>query len=268
MKEKTIKSFFMNIRDSILYNVPFSKEYNNFFDYDKNISQIYITLFQAGNTPIRWGTRQESLSKSINRISNKLKENQKFKDFDLKDSSKCRIMFEIITKEYECNIRNLTTMKMKSPNRFEPGINGLKYTYEGVTRFFMPTDAFTKSIMSVNQLLNYLSKQCGISKITDKISQRVHLMRREDIEYTFIESRAYISFGDEVLELERGYPSPIEFNKEAIYDKTLKSINWLVENMNEDGSFLYYYDPYKNTIIDDMHPNMINPLYNNTAATL
>lgn len=263
MKEKTIKSFFMNIRDSILYNVPFSKEYNNFFDYDKNISQIYITLFQAGNTPIRWGTRQESLSKSINRISNKLKENQKFKDFDLKDSSKCRIMFEILTKEYECNIRNLTTMRMKSPNRFEPGINGLKYTYEGVTRFFMPTDAFTKSVMSVNQLLNYLSKQCGISKKTDKISQRVHLMRRENIEYTFIESSAYISFGDEVLELERGYPSLIEFNREAIYDKTLKSINWLVENMNKDGSFLYYYDPYKNTMIDDMHPNMINPLYNN-----
>lgn len=127
----------------------------------------------------------------------------------------------------------------------------------------MPTDGYVKSIMSVNQLLNYLSKQCGVSKQTNKISERVHLMRREPIEYTFIESEAYVSFNDNVLELERGFPLPVKFNKEIMYDKTVKSIDWLVENMNDDGSFLYYYDPYKNTIVDDMHPNMINPLYNN-----
>ena len=260
---QNIKSFFIDLRDSLLYNLPFSKKYDGFFQYDKNISQIYITLFQAGNTYIRWGKKKETLSKSINRINYKLRENENFKKFNLKDSSKCRILFEMVTKEYECNIRNLTTMRMHSANRFEPGVNGLKYTYEGITRFFMPTDGFTKSIMSVNQLLNYLSKQCGISKQSDKISQRVHFMRREPIEYKFIESIAYISFGDDVLELERGYPLPIEFSKENMYDKTIKSIDWLVKNMNEDGSFLYYYDPYLNTIIDDMHPTMINPLYNN-----
>ena len=253
----------MYIRDSIIYETPFPKDYDDLFEYDKNISQIYITLFQAGISPIRWGTRKETLSNSINRINHKLRENERFEKFELKESSKCRIMFEIVTKEYECNIRNLTTMRMRSPNRFEPGVNGLKYKYEGITRFFMPTDAFTKSVMSVNQLLNYLSKQCGISKMTDKISQRAHLMRREKIEYTFIESEAYISYGDEVLELERGYPLPIEFNRDIIYDRTVKSIDWLVKNMNDDGSFLYYYDPYKNTIVDDMHPNMTNPLYNN-----
>lgn len=261
--QKNLKSFFIDLRDSLLYNLPFLKNYEELFSYNKNLSQIYITLFQEGNTPIRWGTKKETFSKSINRINYKLRENEDFKKFDLKDSSKCRILFEMVTKEYECNVRNLTTMRMHSANRFEPGVNGLKYTYEGVTRFFMPTDGFTKSIMSVNQLLNYLSKQCGISKQTDKISQRVHLMRREPIEYKFIESVAYISFEDNVLELERGYPLPVEFNKEIMYDKTIKSIDWLVKNMNEDGSFLYYYDPYLNTIVDDMHPKMTNPLYNN-----
>lgn len=260
---KNLKSFFIDLRDSLLYNLPFLKNYDELFSYDKNLSQIYITLFAAGNTPIRWGTKKETLSKSISRINQKLRENKDFKKFDLKDSSNCRILFEMVTKEYECNVRNLTTMRMHSANRFEPGVNGLKYTYEGVTRFFMPTDGFTKSIMSVNQLLNHLSKQCGISKQTDKISLRVHLMRREPIEYKFIESVAYVSFGDDVLELERGYPLPVEFNKEIMYDKTIKSIDWLVKNMNEDGSFLYYYDPYLNTIVDDMHPKMTNPLYNN-----
>ena len=262
-KSLKINLFLQELRDSLQHNIAFLKNYDELFKYDKNISQVYITLFQAGNKPIRWGSKKETLAKSINRINLKLKENINFQNFDIKNTSTCKILFEIVTKEYKCNIRNLTTMRMKSPNRFEPGVNGLKYTYNGITRFFMPTDAYTKSIMSVNQLLNYLSKQCGVAKKTNKISERVHLMRREPIEYTFIDSKAYVSFNDEAIELERGYPLPVEFNKEILFDKTIKSLDWLVENMNDDGSFLYYYDPYLNTVVDDIHPTMIDPLYNN-----
>lgn len=260
---KQLNSFFLEIRDSLIYGTPIQGDYDPLFKFDKDISQIYITLYQSKIKPIRWGSKKETLSKTVDRVIFKLRENKNFKHFDIKDSSKCRILFEIVTKEYECNIRNLTTMRMNSPNRFEPGVNGLKYRYKDVLRFFMPTDGYTKSIMSVNQLLNHLSKQCGVSKLTNKISERVHLMRREPIEYTFIESDAYVTFNDEVLKLDRGYPLPVEFSKELMYDRMIKSIDWLVKNMNDDGSFLYFYDPYKDTIVDDMHPNMTNPLYNN-----
>ncbi len=260
---KLLNSFISDLRNSLQFSIPLDAVYNTLFKFDQDISQIYITLFQQGLKPIRWGSKKETLSKSINQAVSRLRENTNFKTFDLQNSSTCRILFEIVTKEHECNIRNLTTMRMNSKNRFEPGVKGLKYTYDGVTRFFMPTDGFTKSIMSVSQLLNHLSKQCGIAKKNDKISERVHLMRREPIEYTFLESDAYISYNNDVLKLERGYPLPIEFSKEIMYDKTIKSIDWLVKNMNSDGSFLYYYDPYLNTIIDDMHPKMTDPLYNN-----
>ncbi|MGB5793081.1 protein containing Six-hairpin glycosidase-like domain protein [Poseidonibacter sp.] len=233
-----------------------------FFD-DSNPSQIYISLFQEGVKTLRWGSKKETLSDTLNRIIFKLKTNPNFYKFEILNDKKCKILFEIVTKEYPCNIRNLTTLRMHSKNRFESGVNGLKYKYKGITRFFMPSDGYTKSIMSVNQLLNHLSKQCGISKQTNKISERVNLMRREDIEYTFIESKAYVTYEDKVLELERGYPKKIDFSKEIVLDKMLKSVDWLVDNMNEDGSFLYYYDPYKDTVIDDMHPKMIDPLYNN-----
>jgi len=260
---KKLKKLFKLIRYSLYNGKEITQNFDIPFKYDKNISQIYITLFQKDISSIRWGSKKESFIETINRIITKLRSNLNFHMFDIDDNSTCRIMFEIVTKQYPCNIRNLTTMSMSSQNRYEPGVNGLKYTYKNVTRFFMPTDGFTKSIMSVNQLLNYLSKQCEISKITNKISERVHLMRREPINYTFIDSLAYISFEDDVLKLERGYPTPILFSKKEILKKTLSSVDWLIENMNDDGSFLYYYDPYKNTIIDDMHPNMINPLYNN-----
>lgn len=250
------------IRESLIFDTKFEVE-DKHISYDPMISQIYISLFQEGVGVIRWGSKKKTLNETINRIIFKLKTNSKFPRYNPSNSSKCRILFEIVTKEYPCNIRNLTTLRMKSKNRFEPGVNGLKYKYKGITRFFMPTDGYTKSIMSVNQLLNYLSKQCGISKKTNKISERVHLMRREDIEYTFIETEAFISYKDEVLKLNRGYPEPLEFSKDIVFDKMIKSCDWLIKNMNEDGSFLYFYDPYKDIIIDDMHPNMINPLYNN-----
>lgn len=252
-----------NIRNSLLTNHKFKQPSKLPFEYNPKISQIYITLFQEGLEPIRWGSKKENFEETINRIIFKLRSYPSFFNFNVANQSKCRILFEMVTKEYPCNIRNLTTLNMHSKNRFEPAVNGLKYTYGGITRFFMPTDAYTKSIMSVNQLLNHLSKQCGISKITNKISERVHLMRREPIEYTFIESIAFVTFENELLELERAYPKEIEFSKEILQDKMMKSVDWLIENMNEDGSFLYYYDPYKDTIVDDQHPNMINPLYNN-----
>jgi hypothetical protein len=256
---------FEQLRQALATERPFSlpNEYGLDLPFDPKVSQVYVTLFQEGNKSIRWGSRRDSLGESITRVVAKLKEQQRFQDFDVGDSAKCRILFEMVTKEYPCNIRQLTVMRMQSKNRFEPGVNGLKYTYQGTLRYFMPTDGFTKSIMSVNQLLNYLSKQCGIAKKTNKISERVHLMRREDIDYSFIDSIAYVSYQDEVLELNRGYPQPIEFSKAIVYDRTIKSVDWLIQHMNDDGSFLYFYDPIKNTIVDDMHPNMIDPLYNN-----
>ena len=259
-----MNKLFKNIRTALLVSDKFKLPNNLSLDFNPKISQVYITLFQEGNKPFRWGSKKDTLEETIKKIIIKLKSNPKFHHFNVASSDDCKIMFEMVTKEYPCNIRNLTVMRMNSPNRFESGINGLKYKYENVTRFFMPTDGYTKSVMSVNQLLNYMSKQCGVAKKTNKISERVHLMRREAIEYTFIESKAYVTYKDDVLELERGYPkSELEFSKDIMYDKTIKSLDWLVKNMNEDGSFLYYYDPYLNTVVDDIHPNMIDPLYNN-----
>ncbi len=239
-------------------NIPESVE----MDYDPGFSQIYLTLFQGGVKPIRWGSKRTSLKTTLVRICLKLKQNARFKDFDLASVGKCRIMFEMVISEKPCNIRNLTTERL-SDNRFEPGIDGLKYVYQGVPRFFMPTDAVTRSILTVKQLLNYLSKQTGIAKRSNKISERAHLMRREPIQYSLIQSIALITHGDETRYLFRGYPQPIEFNSNIIYQSMLNSVDWIEENMNPDGSFLYFYDAVRNTKVDLDHPNMTDPLYNN-----
>lgn len=251
-----------DIRTHLLTGNPFtvSDEINKLFNPE--VSQIYITLFQEKNKLIRWGARRSSMVETLKRIATKLKVNPRYADFSVTDKQKCRVMFEMVTKEYPCQVRNLTTLQV-SKNRFEPGVNGLKYIYKKTPRFFMPTDAITHSIMSVNQLLNYLSKTTDIAKQTNKISERANLMRRECIDYTFIESVAYISYQDKVAPLYRGYPVPVEFNQKIMLESTLNSIDWLVDNMNEDGSFLYYYDAIKDSKVDFDHPKMVDPLYNN-----
>ncbi len=230
--------------------------------FDPAFSQIYITFFQEGIKPLRWGARRKNIETTIQSIAVKLKENPRFSEFSLDDPNQCRILFEMVVSHSPCNIRNLTTQHI-SEDRFEPGVNGLKFDFEGVPRFFMPTDAVTHSIMSVNQLLNYLSKKTGHSKQTNKISERVELMRREPIKYTFIKSIACVSYKEQAISLYRGYPDPVIFNKYVMYEALLKSIDWLVENMREDGRFLYFYDGIKDSQVDLDHPKMVDPLYNN-----
>lgn len=230
--------------------------------FNPAFSQVYITLFQRGLKPVRWGARKANLQETLQHVVNKIKAIADFQRFDVADHEQCRILFEIVTEETECNIRNLTGLDF-TENRFEPGVTGFKYSYKGVVRYFMPTDSVVHSIMSVPQLLNFLAKKTGVAKRTNSITERGQLMRSEPIDYKLIKSLAFVSFKDRVLPLFRGYPVPVKINKEIILDSILKSIDWLVENMYEDGSFLYYYDSYLDTRVDFDHPNMTDPLYNN-----
>ena len=232
------------------------------FNFNPEISQVYITLFQSHTKKIRWGARRKTLTETLIRIISKLKSHPRFNEFNLGDTDKNRILFEIVTEQSDCNIRNLTIMKF-SDDRFEAGITGFKYTFNNIDRFFMPTDSVTHSILTVNQLLNFLSKQTGHARQTNSIKERAHLMRHEPIVYKKIKSNAFISFKDKVLALHRGYPMLVKFNKEILYDSMIASMDWLIENMNEDGSFLYFYDGIKDTKVDLDHPKMTAPLYNN-----
>lgn len=78
--------------------------------FDPKISQVYITLFQEKIKKIRWGTKKNTLKESIICILDKLRSHQRFSKFDLMDINKSRILFEMVTEETECNIRNLTIM--------------------------------------------------------------------------------------------------------------------------------------------------------------
>jgi len=230
--------------------------------FNPDISMVYITLFQEGKNSIRWGSRRKTLAGSIENIANKLSSHPAFADFDVANPAACRIMYEIVTEEHPCSPQQTTIFQL-SENRLEPGIHGLKFQYNNTTFFYMPTDAVTNSLMSMNQVYNFLSKRTGISKKTNRISERVKLMRSLPGEYKLIRSFACITSGEEILPLYRGFPVPVRLDLETLRQCTLKSIDWILEYMKPNGQFLYYYDGITDSEVDFQHPRMKNPTYYN-----
>jgi len=232
------------------------------FQYDPKISQVFITLFQAGAQQIRWGSRKKTLSESIERSTEKIRSHRRFSQFAVDDPSQCRILFEVVTAEYPCDPK-LTTIIHLNENRLEPGLHGLKFRYNGQLYYYMPTDAITYSLMTMNQVFNHLAKRTGIAKMTNRISERVAMLRALPTDYTIIASFACISYEDRALPLYRGYPVPVLFDRERLRSCIVDSTDWILDNMKDNGQFLYFYDGLTGSEIDFQHPKMTDPPYYN-----
>ncbi len=232
------------------------------FSFQPEIAQIYITLLQSGNQPLRWGARRKDLAKTLKRVIAQVKSRPRFTEFNVSDPDKCRILFEIVTAEKEGDLKKLDGNTLHG-NRFEPGITGLKYSCAGITRYFMPTDAIMHSIMSVKQLLNFIAKKSGIAPQTTRKSERIKLLLKTPIKCKLLTSRAWISYKTTVLPLYRGAPMLPPPNKKELYASTINGVDWLYDNMYDDGRFLYYYDGIKDSRVDFIHPRQQSPLYYN-----
>jgi len=53
------------IRNSLVANEDFILDNSFQIPYDKNISQVYISLFQEGKDSIRWGSKQKTFEKPL-----------------------------------------------------------------------------------------------------------------------------------------------------------------------------------------------------------
>lgn len=252
-----------NIRHNLLdKSVPAAIPPGLKFQFDPEVSQVYITLFQKGEKPIRWGSRKKTLAASISRVAEKLRDNPRFAGFAVADPGLCRILFEVVTAEFPCDPKQTTIIHLHE-NRLEPGLHGLKVRYDDQLYYYMPTDAVTNSLMTMNQVYNHLAKRTGIAKKSKRISERVAMMRTLAAEYAIITSFACVSFGDLALPLYRGYPVPVSFSRERLLSCMVAGTDWILANMKANGQFLYFYDGLTGSEIDFQHPGRTNPPYYN-----
>lgn len=255
---KRIRNAFVSSKPLITANLNI-KEIINFVPGE---TYVYVTLFQAGQKPIRWGSSRSSLEVTLNRNIEKIKSRPSYKHFKVADENECRIMIEYITEELPTSMENIRYATFV-PTRFEPGVTGIKLKIQNDTFYYMPTDAWVYSQMQLRDAFNTLIKKTFIKNITNKISERFQILAQTEHSCSIVKSRAFVSYKDEVLPLYRGNLL-YEYSPEGIKDIAMKGADWILKYQMDDGRYLYYYDAKEDNYIDHEHPTRPeNDLYYN-----
>ena len=238
--------------------------FHGVIDFIPNETLIYITLYQAGRKYIRYGCKRDSLEATLNRNIEMLRKNKNFSEYHLEDADNCRIMIEYIISRRKVDREKLHSLKFDE-NRFEIGIDGLELRKDGISYYYMPTDAITLSHMGLSSAMKALVKRTPIGKMTNRISERLKILKQSpDYECFLIRSRAFISFKDKALPLYRGNIRYTEFDYNVQFNQIIKSVEWCVDHMYDDGRFLYYYECSDDTYEDHEHPGRpLDKLYYN-----
>ena len=249
-----IRSLLKLIRMALLTGEELLEDdFSEYFDFEPNNTLIYLSLFQAGHKMIRYGSKRATFIKTVNRDVEMLRKNKNFTAFNVKDDESCRIMIEVMQDRIQILPEALNT-HMFDDTRFESGITGLELRKDGISYYYMPTDAITYSHLGLKSAVNHLARKTPVGKLTNKISERLRIIATEYEHYVF-KSKAIVSYKDEAIPLYRGNIRYTDFDFDVMYNQVLKSADWLIDNMKDDGRFLYYYDCCEDNYKDHEHPD-------------
>lgn len=237
---------------------------SDIINFDRAETLVYITLFQSGQKFIRYGSKRQDLETTLNRNVEMLRKNKRFGDFTVNDEDKCRIMLEYVIDRHPVSPAKLNSVHFDN-SRFEIGINGLELRKDDISYYYMPTDAITLSHMGLRSVLETLVRKTPIAKLSNSRSKRLEILSQsKDYEYYLFRSRAFITYKNDCIPLYRGNVRYTEFSYDVLYNQVIKSADWLLANMYDDGRFLYYYDCCDDTYKDHEHPTRPeNNLYYN-----
>lgn len=237
---------------------------SDIINFDRAETLVYITLFQSGQKFIRYGSKRQDLETTLNRNVEMLRKNKRFGNFTVNDEDKCRIMLEYVIDRHPVSPAKLNSVRFDN-SRFEIGINGLELRKDGISYYYMPTDAITLSHMGLRSVLETLVRKTPIAKLSNSRSKRLEILSQsKDYEYYLFRSRAFITYKNDCIPLYRGNVRYTEFSYDVLYNQVIKSADWLLANMYDDGRFLYYYDCCDDTYKDHEHPTRPeNNLYYN-----
>ena len=262
-----VNKVLQRVRKSLITGENLSITDLDLFDiinFDRAETLVYITLFQSGQKFIRYGSKRQDFQSTLNRDVEMLRKNKKFSDFDVSDEVKCRIMLEYVIDRHPVSPAKLNSVHFDN-SRFEIGINGLELRKDGISYYYMPTDAITLSHMGLRSVLETLVRKTPIAKLSNSRSKRLEILSQsKDYEYYLFRSRTFITYKNDCIPLYRGNVRYTEFSYDVLYNQVIKSADWLLANMYDDGRFLYYYDCCDDTYKDHEHPTRPeNNLYYN-----
>ncbi len=238
---------------------------DDIIEFKPDVQYFYISLFFPFKKVLRFGSKRSTLEKALNRVIEKIREKDRFKEFDLNNPD-TRILLEWIVKRQEVDIKKAHINGCFDSTRFEPGITGIEAVINGKTYNWMPTDSVVLSTMDLNTPLSKLANRANITKNSKmKIHEKAKFLKHYDnAKFYFTESKAFVSYKDDCIPLYRGNIIYDEFSFETLINIFHRGVEWLIDNMLEDGRFTYYYNSALDDNIDHEHPSRRPPdLYYN-----
>ncbi|MGN0031632.1 MAG: protein containing Six-hairpin glycosidase-like domain protein [Candidatus Gastranaerophilaceae bacterium] len=221
-------------------------------DYRPDFTFLYITIFQSGLKPVRWGACKKTLNLTLNRNIEQIRANKLFPLFEINNPSQCRIMIEYLTEQVPARIEEIKAATF-CDKRFEPGVTGIKLLLNQSTYVYMPTDAWVESQMTLKAALNNILRKTFIKEVSNKISERIEYLKTQNYECYIVKSRTFITYKDTVIPLYRGNVLN-EYSPEIVRDYALAGADWIVKYAQPNGQFLYYYDAKEDNFVDHEHP--------------
>lgn len=142
---------------------------------------------------------------------------------------------------------------MAGPHHFEIGIDGLLFRgSDEALHLFPPGDGYVRSVMSMGQLRDYLTRIHGEAYL-------------RAAEFKRFRSLSLVSSPDGWLSLYRGHPVVGALSREKLEHAVNLAIDHIQRTQEPDGKFLYYYDSALDSRRDHEHPKRDpakNPYYN------
>lgn len=144
-------------------------------------------------------------------------------------------------------------MHQSGKRHFEIGVDGLMIIgSDQKLHFFLPGDAYVRSLMSMSQLRHYLHNAYG----EDYLRQA---------RFKTFRSLSYLSSPNTWLQLYRGLPLIGAVCKQKLEHSLTLAIEHIQRTQKTNGQFLYYYDAANDSFQDHEHPKRDpakNPYYN------
>jgi len=212
-----------------------------------------LTVYQPGNQRLMVVRATGTPAfKNVSRVIERALAHPRIGEFDFADRARCRIQFDFIVDKPEAvELSTLSESSLES-NRFEVGVDGLRIVGGARCRYMLPGDAFVWSILTIKQLRQHIARLFPGTSI-------------DQLECYRLRSASYVSSTDGWLRLYRGYPAVSPVSQDALYGAARAGVNWIVQNQQHDGRFVYYYDAATDSHRDHEHPKRdpeTNPYYN------
>ncbi|NTV23317.1 MAG: hypothetical protein HGA85_03005, partial [Nanoarchaeota archaeon] len=180
----------MNISESLASRKNISPYPNN-IPFVQNVSYMSLTIYQAGQVPIKTIGIQQDMVSTVNYLTSLARQAEGFDRFEIANSEKSRILIEIVIAQEETSFEDI-----RVNGSFTPGITGVRIVNEvGVARNYLPTCSAYKNHDSFSDVVTYLSddyaKQYAEKNVSFERKTRVYLTR----------SISYITSGEEAVRL-------------------------------------------------------------------